>query len=69
MTAIGERREISAIDVSLFETPEGECSIVLQGVPGKAISSSFAGACASSLRHVQNLLRTLHRRRLGFREV
>lgn len=41
--------EISAIDLSLFEKPDGQCGIVLQEIAGKAISSSFTGACASSL--------------------
>lgn len=51
--------EISAIDLSLFEKPEGECGIVLQEIAGKAISSSFAGACASSL-VVGEVLRAIH---------
>jgi hypothetical protein len=52
-------REISALDLSLFEKPEDECGIILEELAGKAISSSFAGACASSL-VVGELLRAIH---------
>ena len=48
-----------AIDATLFEQPEGECGIVLQEIAGKAISSSFTGACASSL-VVGEVLRAIH---------
>jgi hypothetical protein len=51
--------EIPPVDVSLFEEPEGECGIVLQEIAGKAISSSFTGACASSLA-IAEVVRAIH---------
>jgi hypothetical protein len=51
--------DVSAIDVGLFEQTEGECGIVLQEIAGRAISSSFTGACASSL-VVGEVLRAIH---------
>ena len=51
--------EVSAIDVSMFEQPVGECGIVLQEIADKVISSSFTGACASSL-VVGEVLRAVH---------
>ena len=51
--------EIPPVDVSLFEEPEGECGIVLQEIAGKAISSSFTGACASSLA-IAEVVRATH---------
>ena len=47
------------IDVGLLGEAEGECGILLQEIAGKAISSSFTGACASALA-VGELLRALH---------
>jgi hypothetical protein len=44
---------------SLFEEPEGECGILLQEIAGKAISSSFTGACAGSLA-IAEVVRAIH---------
>jgi hypothetical protein len=48
-----------AMDPALFEDAEGECGIVFQEIAGKAISSSFTGACASAL-VVGEVLRAMH---------
>lgn len=51
--------EISPLDAALFEQHEGECGIVFQEIAGKAISSSFTGACASAL-VLSEVLKALH---------
>lgn len=47
------------IDAALFEQPDEECGILLEELAGKAISSSFTGACAGAL-VVAEALRALH---------
>jgi hypothetical protein len=54
-----EASVIPGIDPALLGEAEGECGIVLQEIAGKAISSSFTGACASALA-VAELLRAVH---------
>ena len=49
----------AAFDPALFGEPEGECGIVFQEIAGKAISSSFTGACASAF-VVGEVLRAIH---------
>ena len=44
---------------ALFGEADGECGIVFQEIAGKAISSSFTGACASAL-VVGEVVRALH---------
>lgn len=50
---------LPAMDPALFGGVEGECGIVFQEIAGKAISSSFTGACASAL-VVAEVLRAMH---------
>lgn len=49
----------AAMDLSLLEEEAGECGILLREAAGKAISSSFAGACASALA-LGEVLRAIH---------
>jgi len=49
----------SELDLSLFGDDKSECGIVLQDIAGKAISSSFTGACASALA-IGEILRAIH---------
>jgi hypothetical protein len=51
--------ELPTTDPTGFGNPEDECGIVLQEIAGKAISSSFTGACASTL-VVAEVLRAIH---------
>lgn len=51
--------ELPGLDLALFGQPKEECGIVLQELAGKAISSSFTGACASAL-VLAEVLRALH---------
>lgn len=51
--------QVPAMDSALFGDDEVECGIVFQEIAGKAISSSFTGACASAL-VVGEVLRALH---------
>lgn len=48
-----------AMDPALFGDTGGECGIVFQEIAGKAISSSFTGACASAL-VIGEVLRAIH---------
>lgn len=51
--------DVTAMNPALFGEADGECGIVLQEIAGKAISSSFTGACASAL-VVGEVLRAMH---------
>lgn len=51
--------EKASFDPAAFGHPKEECGIVFQEIAGKAISSSFTGACASAL-VVGEVLRALH---------
>jgi hypothetical protein len=51
--------EMPFLDAALFEQPEAECGILLEELAGKAISSSFVGACASAL-SIGEALRAQH---------
>lgn len=51
--------DVTAMNPALFGEPDGECGIVFREIAGKAISSSFTGACASAL-VVGEVLRAMH---------
>jgi hypothetical protein len=51
--------EGSGLDPLAFGEQEGECGVVLQEIAGKAISSSFTGACAASC-VIGEVLRAIH---------
>ncbi len=51
--------DVPSMNPALFGEDEGECGIVFQEIAGKAISSSFTGACASAL-VVSEVLRAMH---------
>jgi len=47
------------VDLSLFDIPQVKCGMVLNAIAGKAISSSFTGACASAL-VIAEVLKAIH---------
>ena len=51
--------DVPAMNPALFGEADGECGIVFQEIAGKAISSSFTGACASAL-VVGEVVRAMH---------
>lgn len=54
-----DSREEQSVDPLLFGKVDGQCGMVLEEIAGKAISSSFTGACASSL-VLAEVLKAIH---------
>jgi hypothetical protein len=54
-----ETRAEPSVDPSLFGEMDSQCGMVLQEIAGKAISSSFTGACASAL-VMAEVLKAIH---------